>query len=107
MDFIDLRKFLISLAKQKKIITYKETKKEFKLEHMVTLFNPLGQVSGDCIKRREPLLSALVVGEDGLPGQGFWDNKTREYLSYWESTTGSETKQAHQKELNRIFDWKW
>jgi hypothetical protein len=89
------------------LVTYAKFKDDFGLEHTIQTFNSLKQISRYCIERNEPLLSAIVVNDDNLPGEGFFDKKTRVYLGYDGPSTGSEAKKIHQRELERLSNWKW
>lgn len=107
IHLVDIRKYLIENAQKKQMVTYKEFRDYLGLEYAIQVFNPLKQISKDCISKGEPLLSALVVNEDGLPGKGFFDEKTRIYLGYDGPAAGPEAQEVQQRELNKIFKWKW
>lgn len=107
MDLMEIRKYLIKFARKNRMITYKKFKDDFGLEYAVQTFNLLKQISRNCIERGEPLLSAIVVNTDGLPGKGFFDDATKNYLGYHGPATGPEAKQVHQHELEKISNWNW
>lgn len=107
LNIVEIREYLIRKAQQKKLIKYATFRDDLKLEHTIQTFNPLKQISKDCIERREPLLSALVVNDNGLPGEGFFDKKTRAYLGYDGPSTGPDAKEIHHKELNKVSNWNW
>jgi hypothetical protein len=102
-----VRSYLVAFALDKQTVTYKEFKDHFELPYMIQAFNHLKQISNECIENEEPLLSALVVNEDGLPGKGFWDDKISEYLNYHGSATDLEAREIHQHELQNVFSWNW
>ncbi len=102
-----VRSYLVAFALDKQTVTYKEFKDHFELTYMIQAFNHLKQISNECIEKGEPLLSALVVNEDGLPGKGFWNDRTLKYLNHHGSTTGIEARKIHQHEIKKIFGWSW
>lgn len=104
---MDVRKYLIDYARKKQMIPYKKFRDDFNLEYTIQTFNLLKQISNYCIERNEPILSAIVVNEDGMPGKGFFDEKTKIYLRYDGPDTGPEAKQVHQSELEKISNWNW
>lgn len=104
---LKVRNYLIDSAAEKQTVTYKEFKDYFELPYMIQAFNHLKQISNDCIQKGEPLLSAIVVNEDGLPGEGFWDSGTRQYLNYQGSTKDAETRKVHQRELEKVLSYNW
>lgn len=104
---LNVRKYLIDSAAKKQIVTYKEFKDHFELPYMIQAFNHLKQMSNECIQKGEPLLSAIVVNDDGLPGKGFWDDRTSKHLNYQGSSKDVEARNIHKLELERVFSWNW
>ncbi|MBP1908296.1 PH domain-containing protein [Methanolobus bombayensis] len=107
IDTVEVRNYLIRKVLDKKLVSYAKFRDDFGLDYTIQTFNLLKQISRDCIERNEPLLSAIVVNDDNLPGEGFFDNKTRTYLGYNGPATGSEAKKIHQRELDKLSNWKW
>ena len=68
---------LVSCAKMKKTITYKELADKIGVHHR-TISHPLGYIRDEiCAKRKFPLINVLVVGKgNGLPGVGYLSGGT-------------------------------
>lgn len=88
LSFNEFREILIEVAISKRTITYSEFRDTCEYKFTIQTFNFLKTVANYCIKRKEPLLSALVVNKNGLPGKGFFSEKERAYLNYYGPVSG-------------------
>ena len=64
------------------------------------LFDALNAVAVDNRKRGEPVLSALVVGRDGAPGDGFF---TRRWIEISPDAPAPLKRAAWQAECERVW----
>lgn len=107
IDLMEARKYLMEFARKKQMIPYTKFRNDFGLRYTIQIITLLRHISRDCIKRGEPLLSAIVVNEDGSPQKDLFDDATKYYLGYYGPVTGPEANQVHQNELEKISNWNW
>ena len=93
---------LVSCAKMKKTITYKELADKIGVHHR-TIFHPLGYIRDEiCDKQNLPLINVLVVKKDDhLPGDKFLSGGTRSF-------SDSEFENEFEKNKTDVFSYtKW
>lgn len=107
IDYALVYSELITAAKYRGTVTYQEIAKMMGLpltgNYMQNLIGQiLGEISDDEVEKGRPMLSAIVVGVKGVPGQGFY-NFARE-LGRLTDQTDEEFWEAEKK---AVYDtWK-
>ena len=91
---------LIDVARARDLVTYQELAAETGVPIGEALFDALNAVAIDNRKRGEPVLSALVVGKDGAPGDGFF---TRRWIEVSPEAPHLEKLAAWRVECERVW----
>ncbi|MBL8559840.1 MAG: toll/interleukin-1 receptor domain-containing protein [Hyphomonadaceae bacterium] len=101
-----LRAHLIEVARARDLVTYQEVAAATGVPLGEALFDALNAVAVDNRKQGEPVLSALVVGRDGAPGEGFF---TRRWIEVSPEAPQTEKLAAWRNECERVWtrweDW--
>jgi len=101
-----MRAHLIDVARARDLVTYQEVAAATGVPIGEALFDALNAVAVDNRKRGEPVLCALVIGEKGAPGDGFF---ARRWIEISPQASQAEKLAAWRDECERVWtrweDW--